>query len=464
MLGSISSHRRLVAVGAGLLTVAAFAAVTLLPGGQAAAPQSSGQLPQSMDVTRSPSGASGIASVMGSDSPGLFSIAPNGTGSVANREFQLIDMFAPMPPQTPPPTTPGQSAQPGQSSAPAQPTSTPRPVPPLVDPGHEKPDQSFSWLVDKASGRIALSVGKIALLPAGTYPLTNVATGADLPAARTLDVTFTRWIVEPVASGTDARGNYYRDLTYWNMCGPGAATVALYYWQMLTGHPDVTTRSGYFVEPYKQVGMGWPNPGPTFRAPSGKYNRLGTYWTGKDSVPGFTARGRGFLMYMATAVQPAGWTVPGVDVFAGGDGKPLYPTRGSQQNDLQAALNWEVSEHASDWTNTWYATVEKWDPTMARDLQTAVMLDLGRDGVPVIVSADTYYLPNWQGSRIKHTRHSVTIVGYDNSANPPTFTYLDTCGQRCNSRPGNGNGKVYKITQAQMVDAVSKDFGMGFIW
>jgi hypothetical protein len=58
----------------------------------------------------------------------------------------------------------------------------------------------------------------------------------------------------------------------------------------------------------------------------------------------------------------------------------------------------------------------------------------------------------------------VTIVGYDNSANPPTYTYLDTCGRSCNSRPGNANGKVHVISQAAMVKAVSKDFGMGFIW
>ncbi len=435
------------------MLVAAVAAASLALPGRGGPPVGPSLLPPPVTI------GAGATAVASSVTPGAIitgasaspaPTAPTPAPTATTQPFALIDMFAPYVPPTPAPTRKG---------------PTPRPGPPLVDPGRDTPSQSFGWLVAKASGRIVLSDGKIGLLAVGEYPLVDVATGGPLPDKKALDVSWSRWIVEPTASGTDARGNTYRDLTYWNLCGPGAATVALYYWQQETGYPNVTGMSGYFVEPYEESGVAWPNPGPTFRGTDGKYHRLGTYWTGQDKVPGFTARGRGYLMYMAMAVQPEGWTTPGIDVFAGGDGKPLYPTRGSQPDDTQAALNWEASGHAASWAEAWYATVNEWDPTMERDLLAAVMLDVGRDGVPVVASADTFYLPNWQnGSRTPHTRHSVTIVGYDNAASPPTYTYLDSCGRSCNSRAGNANGKVHTVTQAQMVKAVSLDFGMGFLW
>ena len=300
-------------------------------------------------------------------------------------------MFTPEPARTP-----GPSSRPGASH---------RPEIPLVDPGRDIPDQSFDWLMLKATGRIALADGKIGLLGAGADPLLT-SNGQALPAARTLVTTWARWIVEPPASGKDAKGNTYSDLSYWNLCGPGASTVALYYWQQLTGYPNVTGMAGYFLDPYVAAGVAWPSHGPTFTSPNGVAQHLGTYWTGTVKVNGFTARGRGFLMYLAMAVKPAGWTSPGIDVFVGGNGLALYPTRGSPPPDTQAALNWEASGHAPAWAETWYATVNRWDPTMARDLTAAVMLDVGRDGVPVVASADTFYLPNWQnGAKTPHTRH-----------------------------------------------------------
>jgi hypothetical protein len=444
-LTSLRSRRRGWAIGGAVAVVAivAIAAASLaMPAltGSAAAPSAGSSfadpsgLPSAPLDTATPEPSS--PSVTGTPTP-----LPTPTAT----PFPLIDMFAQRPPESPPPAA---------HNVPSE-----RPGPPLVDPGRDIPDQSFGWLVTKASGRVVLLNGKIGLLPSGTYPLADPVTGAALPEARTLDVGWTRWIIEPTGTGKDAKNNSYTDLTYWNLCGPGAATVTLYYWQQLTGHPDVTGMAGYFLEPYKASGVAWPSPGPAF----GKQQSVGTYWNGRMRAPGYWANSRGFLMYMAMAVLPAGWTSPGIDVFVGGDGKPLYPTRGSPPNDMQAALNWEASGHAANWAETWYANVNKWDPTMARDLQVAVMLDVGRDGVPVIVQADTYYLPNWKnGSRTPHTRHSVAIVGYDNKAK--TFTYLDTCGRSCNSRSGNANGQIHVISQAQMVQAVSQDWGMGFVW
>ena len=68
------------------------------------------------------------------------------------------------------------------------------------------------------------------------------------------------------------------------------------------------------------------------------------------------------------------------------------------------------------------------------------------------------------GSATPHVQHGVTIVGYDNTANPPTYTYLDTCGRGCNSRSGNQNGGIYVISQAAMVRAIQDSGGSGFIW
>jgi hypothetical protein len=398
----------------------------------------------------SPATGSPDAATSDPQTPGSTPISPT-LIPVPTSNFTPIDMFAPEPPPSPEPTRKGGGTQ--------------RPETPLVDPGRDIPAQSFDWLTRKAAGRVVLLDGKIGLLDLGADPLSYPATGRALPAARTLDLRWSRWIVEPPAAGKDAKGNRYTDLTYWNLCGPGAATVALYYWQGLTGHPNVTGTAGYFLDPYVAAGVAWPANGPSFVAPDGTAQHMGTYWSGTVKVSGFTARGRGFLMYLAMAVKPAGWSSPGIDVFVGGDGKPLYPTRGSPPPDTQAALNWEAAGHAAAWAETWYATVEPWDPTIARDITAAVMLDVGRDGVPVVVSADAFYLPNWQnGSRTPHTRHSVSIVGYDNTANPPTFTYLDTCGRSCNSRAGNQSGQIHVISQANMAKAVSLGNGMGFIW
>jgi hypothetical protein len=325
------------------------------------------------------------------------------------------------------------------------------------------PVQSVDWLTLKAAGRIALVGGRITVLQVAADPLLNPTTGVPVPEKVTLDTSWTRWIVEPPGYGTDEKGNRYSDLSYWNLCGDGATTVTLWYWQQLTGGPDVTGTAGYFLDPYANEGVAWPASGPTVAVSSGV--RLGTYWSGSDTVSGFTAQGRGFLMYLAMAAQPATWQSTGLSVFAR-NGAPLYPTAGTARTNIQAGLNWEVSGHdAAGWAQAYYTSVIRPDPTLARDLTAAVMLDVGRDGVPVVGAVDAYYLPNWQaGSATPHTRHAIAIVGYDNTANPPTFTYIDTCGRSCNARGGNQNGALHVISQAQMVLSIQGQLGSGFVW
>ena len=331
------------------------------------------------------------------------------------------------------------------------------------DPRRPLPVQSVDWLSLKAAGRVALVGGQIVTLDANVDPLVDQSTGLPVPAKRTLDVSWTRWVVEPPGYGTDEKGNRYSNLSYWNLCGDGAMAVALWYWQQLGGYPDVTGTAGYFLDPYAAEGLAWPAPGPAIAVSGGQ--RLGTYWSGSDGVSGFTAHGRGFLMYLAMAAQPAAWQSTGLSVFAR-NGKPLYPTSGTPRTNIQTGLNWEVSgRDPSNWTQAYYASVIRPDPTLARDLAAAVMLDVGRDGVPVIGAVDAFNLPNWQaGSATPHTRHAVAIVGYDNTANPPTFSYIDTCGRSCNNRGDNQNGQVHVISQAQMVRSIQNVLGSGFVW
>lgn len=335
----------------------------------------------------------------------------------------------------------------------------------FVDNRRPLAQQSADWLALKASGRVELQAGKIGLLDAASNPLVG-ASGAQMPAARTLDVGWTRWVVEPPGSGLDAKGNRYSDQSYWNLCGPGTMTVALYYWQQLTGRPNVTGTAGYFLDPYAAEVVAWPAAGPSFIDASGAAEQLGTYWSGTDTASGYRANGRGYLMYLAMAAQPPGWASAGIDVFSDQRGHPLYPTRGASPRSILMAINWEVSgHHPSGWVDAWYTAVTNVDPTLARDLQLAVMLDVGRDGVPVIAAVDSFELPNWQaGTATPHIQHGVTIVGYDNAASPPTYTYIDTCGRSCDNRGGNQNGQVHVITQAAMVRAIRDTGGSGFIW
>ena len=396
-----------------------------------------------------PSGIAGVSPTIGTTATAAPTISeaptPAGTPTAAGPTFQPIDVFAT------PSTPPASGALPtDQADAPA--------------PRRPVPAQSAEWLRLKAAGRIALVDGKVAVLDAAADPLLDPATGSAAPATFTLDTAYSRWIIEPLGYGADAKGNRFTDQNLWNLCEAGATTTALYYWQGLTGRPDVTGTAGYFLDPYTTEGVAWPSPGPTVvRSSSG--TRIGTYWSGTDTVNGYTAHGRGYIMYIGMAMQPPGWQSAGEAVYADATGKPLYPTIGAPRTNIQVALNWEASGHASGWADYWYASVMRFEPNAARDLQVAVTLDVGRDGVPVVVELDTHGLPNWQaGAATPHIRHSVAIVGYDNTASPPTYIYIDTCGRACNNRGGNQDGQLHVIAQSQMVAAMQDTVGSGFVW
>jgi hypothetical protein len=420
-----------------------------------------------MAVVQAPPGASPGASTIGSSSAAAGSSAPFATpGSPSpGRATPASPTVLPTASPTPSPYSAFDpidlfavpTVAPDEGALPTDQVDAPAPRRPI-------PAQSSEWLRLKAAGRIALVDGAVFVLPQETDPLIDPRTGSAVPSARTLDTSYARWIVEPFGYGKDAKGNTFSDKNYWNLCEAGATTAALYYWQQLTGHPDVTGTEGYFLDPYEAEGAKWPSPGPSVVVSGGK--RIGTYWSGSDRVNGFTAHARGYIMYVGMAMQPPGWTSVGQAVYADAAGRPLYPTIGAPRTSIQVALNWEASGRDEEaWATYWYASVMRFAPNAARDLQMAVTLDVGRDGVPVVVELDTHDLPNWQaGSATPHIRHAVTIVGYDNTASPPTYTYLDTCGRACNSRGGNQNGQVHVIAQSEMVAAMQDTVGSGFVW
>ena len=443
MIASRSSSRRwLVVAGIAVLVVAASGAAIVASPRPSADPSPSAGLGIGAAVLASADAPGDAAASVGSTADPTTEPTPVATGPT----ISPLNLFV-----TPSPA-PRRGAQP---TDPAFAQDVHRPI----------TAQSMEWLLAKAAGRVALTGGRVSILGAGANPLVDPVTSVAIPFARTLDTSWTRWVVEPTGSGRDAKGNRYSNLNYWNMCSPGATTVALWYWQQLTGRPDVTGTAGWFVEPYLAEAGGWPSPGPTVpRASDG--TRLGTYWAGSDHVSGFAAKGRGFLMYLATATQPPTWTSTGMVVYANGGGSALYPTRGGPRPNIVTALNWEASgRDAAAWTEAWYTSVTRPDPALARDLSLAVALDVGRDGIPVIAVLDTHGLPNWQaGTATPHIRHAVAIVGYDNTANPPTFTYIDTCGRSCNARGGNQNGQLHVVSQAGMVAAIRDTVGSGFVW
>ncbi|MGZ6314471.1 MAG: hypothetical protein ACXWNI_02450 [Candidatus Limnocylindrales bacterium] len=444
-------RRRWLAVAAAALTLVALVGTAMVVGAPKPSTDPTGPTGPAAAATISES-ARAIASPTASPADVALATA-SPTASPAGSGFQPIDMFAPYP------AVSIRSANPSLHPD-FQPTDRP------YNPSEARPApaQPVDRLTLKAYGRLALVDGRIVTLGPTVDPMLMPGTGLSVPQSRRLDLTWTRWVVEPPGYGVDEKGNRYSNLSYWNLCGSGASTVALYYWQQLTGRPNVTGTEGYFLDPYAAEGVPWPSPGPALPSSGGKL--VGTYWSGADSVSGFTAHGRGMVMYMAMNSQPPTWSATGISVWAAADGTPYYPTRGASLDAIQSGVNWELSGHdTAAWADSWYGTVNSWDPTLARDLKVAVMLDVGRDGVPVVAAIDTFDLPNWQkGASTRHLRHAVSIVGYDNTANPPTFSYLDSCGRSCNAAAGNQNGGIYVIPQSQMVTAIQDAVGIGFTW
>ena len=247
---------------------------------------------------------------------------------------------------------------------------------------------------------------------------------ASPPAARMLPTSVVSAIVEPPGSGHDDEGTSYYDRNYWNFCGPGAVTAALSYF-----NSNVTS---------------WP--AGTFREPYGPHVSA-TYWTSSDTVSGYHAVGRAYLMHIALQVKPPNFTTAGLPSFSS------YPTTGSTLGDARDVLNWEASGHASTWKTFFYQVVG------ASGLSSATLHhDITRDiygGHAVLADVNTAYLPNWS----RGLGHSIAIVGYDDTAG--TYAYVDTCGRACNGSAQATNGGVWHVAQSRLYTAITS-FGVGY--
>jgi hypothetical protein len=265
-----------------------------------------------------------------------------------------------------------------------------------------------------------------------------------------LSTTYTRWIIEPLGGswfdGDPGIAGWYTDKNYWNECTAGASAVAMGYWQIKYGFPNVSGMSGFRKEPYTS----WPSGYPTFRNQSS-----GSYFGGTDSFEGYTSYARGYIQYMSMSVSTPGLAHPGIDEFFNPTtGAQEYPQGGGTPSKNKAALNYESA--MAFWAYVPWST-----GNLAATLRSHVGSDIGV-GLPVIARVDAGDLPNWAGLALGKVEHAVTIVGYNDTT--LTYTYLDSCGTSCNNRPGNQNGGVYSISQAKMAQAMIDGVGDGFIW
>ena len=301
------------------------------------------------------------------------------------------------------PLVPGSIASPGLPAFPsADPTAT------QTAPPSAMPSPRTQWAADAALVQ-AKNDGRVIIDSSGQVVIVaSTPTAPVYPTAASLDTSWSGLIQEPPRIGRDARGVAYRDDNYIRFCGPGVATVVLYYWA--ASKSNVKTMSGTFKEP---VNLG-----------AGKY--ASTYWTAED--PG--GYGRGMMMYLGEVQWPtpdkglSWWAHPGIMRWT--VSKP-----DTYVENLVDGINWEASGRMR--LNYFYVIVHASDLT-AQTLRARVHADITM-GVPVVIAArtsdGTNHLPAWR-VRSKAPNHFVSVVGYDDAAG--TYAVLDTCGLRCNDR------------------------------
>ena len=262
--------------------------------------------------------------------------------------------------------------------------------------------QDPNWLARKRAYLITRPNAQpgCATIPCSTYP-----------AAAVLDTSVVQNTIEPPPGGPDIALRAYADRNMRKLCGPGAATNALYYWGAMSRH----------------IGAG---------AFTDTANNVTTYWN--------DANNRAYLLYLAWYATAPGWPHPGMmDTHDPSYGVTLYTMRD--------ALNWEASgEDPSDWVSYFY-TLTWWNQSSAETFHTQVRDDIVSAGVPVVAEVSARLLPNWSptGNAINHF---VTIVGYDDTRG--VYIYTDTCGHStgCGSLTDGG---AHTVSQAQMWAAIT---------
>jgi hypothetical protein len=154
-------------------------------------------------------------------------------------------------------------------------------------------------------------------------------------------------------------------------------------------------------------------------------------------------------MYLSEQVKPPTFSSKGVVNFT------YYPTHGGTITDTRDVLNWEASNHSSNWAGYFYVFAAS--PTEAQ-LHADIVADIRSFSAPVVASVDTFYLPNWS----KSLNHAITIIGFDDING--TYTFLDTCGHQCNGSANSTNGGIWNIDQHHLYQAVHSSVAEGIAW
>jgi len=298
----------------------------------------------------------------------------------------------------------------------------------------------------------------------------SFAASAQTYTSYTLRYQFSSQIIEPVGyvspndrDDTSPTRQPYADKNFWNLCGPGAGTVAAYY--AGAGNSD----NDY---PLKMTG--------TFQERWGPHQEP-TYWNASDLDYryGYQTYGRAFILYMADAVRPLNPTsanftrtfytlVNGVRTkvtqnMGGIMDYTAYPATTMTIGALKDAMNWEMSDHngGGPWPGYFWDHVTSFNQTL---LHNDVVNDIVNNGVPVIVTLDAQALiynsstgqGNWAAPG-QVIGHAITIIGYDDVAG--IYQYVDTCGAQCSGRV---NGGVHTLSQTAMYNAVHS-YGGGYL-
>jgi hypothetical protein len=281
----------------------------------------------------------------------------------------------------------------------------------------------------------------------------KVSAAAAAPATYSLDTSITKLFREPAGSSatkyTDASGHWYIDWNFAQMCSDGSGAILMYYWMLQhpqNAYPWLTGdyANGWFVEPYNSTDWTYLNAHshPTFQD-----SQKRTYWVWSSG--GYYARG--YMVYLSMKINPGGtWRFNGLDDYhsrlygapTNPDNTPKYPQWGSDPDYMTYALGWEVSGHSQS-QGSWWTFHLHTDSNLAANLHQAVTTDLFTFNVPVQARVNAKYLVNWPST--SNLGHAVAIVGYNDSAQPPTYTFIDTYG------PHAG---VYTQSQSQMVQGM----------
>lgn len=267
--------------------------------------------------------------------------------------------------------------------------------------GKDHRTQDPAWL----SLKLAYKIGRPGATP---VPYTSSAYALNYNPAQS--------VFEPPYTGSDAAGHSYTDEYMWNLCGPGATTATLGYWS----NPNLNIGGHTYTDPHTS-----------------------TYWNNSNY--------RSYIMYIATQTDPPYYTSPGEETYQ------TYPSAYASFDDVRDALNWEASGHSSGWFNYFYTVVGASSLTLS-NLQSDVQNDILNAQVPLIVSVNDGYLPDWPSG--SHTSHFVTIIGYNNTAD--FFTYAETCGSVSCGTQGTG---IWTVNQQQLFNGIENDNGNGgIIW